>query len=321
MRISTNTIYQSGINKITTLQSEQVKLQQQISTGKRITSPADDPVGAAQALEISYAQGLNAKFADTRKTAELKLNTIESSLTSVTNLLVAAQSSLVAAGNGSYSDKDRALIATDLQGSLEMLIGLANTKDASGNYLYAGYQTGTIPFSGSKNFAAAIPPAVTPTIVSSYNYQGDSNQQLLQIDAQRQMAVNVSGDSAFQGGGNDVFATLSNVITLLNTPIATTNATNPAAFSAGLATGIANMQGSVDNILNVRASIGSKLNEIDGLNLSGSDRDLQYSKSLSDLQDLDYASALSDLSKQQAIMEAAQKSFVAVTGLSLFKYI
>lgn len=321
MRISTNTIYQSGINKITTLQSEQVKLQQQISTGKRIVSPSDDPVGAAQALEISYAQGLNAKFADTRKTAELKLNTIESSLTSVTNLLVAAQSSLVAAGNGSYSDQDRALIATDLQGSLDMLIGLANTKDASGNYLYAGYQTGTIPFSGSKNFAAPIPPAVTPTIVSSYNYQGDSNQQLLQIDAQRQMAVNVSGDSAFQGGGYDVFATLSNVITLLNTPIATTNATNPAAYSAGLATGIANMQGSVDNILNVRASIGSKLNEIDGLNLSGSDRDLQYSKSLSDLQDLDYASALSDLSKQQAIMEAAQKSFVAVTGLSLFKYI
>ena len=321
MRISTNTIYQSGINKITTLQSEQVKLQQQISTGKRISSPSDDPVGAAQALEISYAQGLNTKFADTRKTAELKLNTIESSLTGVTNLLVAAQSSLVAAGNGSYSDQDRALIATDLQGSLDMLIGLANTKDASGNYLYAGYQTGTIPFSGSKNFAAPIPPAITPTIVSSYNYQGDSNQQLLQIDAQRQMAVNVSGDSVFQGGGYDVFATLSNVITLLNTPIATTNATNPAAFSTALATGIANMQGSVDNILNVRASIGAKLNEIDGLNLSGSDRDLQYSKSLSDLQDLDYASALSDLSKQQAIMEAAQKSFVAVTGLSLFKYI
>ncbi|MDO9206604.1 MAG: flagellar hook-associated protein 3, partial [Methylotenera sp.] len=71
----------------------------------------------------------------------------------------------------------------------------------------------------------------------------------------------------------------------------------------------------------VRASIGSKLNEIDGLDISGSDRALQYSKALSDLQDTDYASALSDLAKQQTIMEAAQKSFVQVTSLSLFKFI
>jgi flagellar hook-associated protein 3 FlgL len=48
---------------------------------------------------------------------------------------------------------------------------------------------------------------------------------------------------------------------------------------------------------------------------------LQYSKSLSDLEDLDYTAALSDLAKQQTIMEAAQKSFVATTGLSLFKFI
>jgi flagellar hook-associated protein 3 FlgL len=71
--------------------------------------------------------------------------------------------------------------------------------------------------------------------------------------------------------------------------------------------------------LNVRANIGAKLNEIDNLDTAGSDRALQYSKSLSDLQDTDYASALSDLAKQQTIMEAAQKSFVAITSLSLFK--
>jgi flagellar hook-associated protein 3 FlgL len=133
------------------------------------------------------------------------------------------------------------------------------------------------------------------------------------------MAVNVSGDNVFQAGGNDVFNTLSNLVTLLNTPI--TDAATQAAFSSGLATAISNMQGSVDNVLNVRAGIGSKLNELDALDVSGTDRDLQYSKSLSDLQDTDYASALSDLAKQQTIMEAAQKSFVQITGLSLFNFI
>ncbi len=304
MRISTNTIYQSGISKISSLQSDQVKLQQQISTGKRIASPSDDPVAAARALEISHEQAVNAKFADTRKTAQTKLSTLESNLTGVTNLLVSAQSSLVAAGNGGYSDLERGFIATELSGSLQALIGLANTQDASGNFLYAGFQTGTKPFVASTTGAT---------------YAGDSNQQLLQVDSQRQMAVNVSGDSVFQAGGNDTFKTLSDIVTLLNTPI--TDAATQAAFSSGLATALGNLKSSVDNVLNVRASVGSKLNELDALDTSGSDRDLQYSKSLSDIQDTDYASALSDLAKQQTIMEAAQKSFVEVTGLSLFKFI
>jgi flagellar hook-associated protein 3 FlgL len=304
MRISTNTIYQSGISRISSLQSDQAKLQQQISTGRRIASPSDDPVASARALEISHAQGINAKFADTRQTAQLKLNTLESNLTSVTNLLVSTQSTLVGAGNATLSDTERGFIASELKGSLDALIGLANTQDASGNYLYAGFKSNTAPFVASATGAT---------------YSGDSNQQLLQVDSERQLAVNATGDNVFQGGGNDIFATLSNLVTLLNTPI--TNAATQAAYNTGISTAIGSLKGSVDNVLNVRADIGAKLNEIDNLDTAGSDRALQYSKSLSDLQDTDYASALSDLAKQQTVMEAAQKSFVELTSLSLFKLI
>lgn len=302
MRISTNTIYQSGIARIGNLQSDQAKLQEQISTGRRISTPSDDPVAAARALEISSAQGSNKKFADTRQTAQLKLNTLESNLTSVTNLLVSAQSTLVSAGNGSLSDAERSFIGSDLKGSLDSLLGLANTQDASGNYLYAGFKTSTVPFVASATGA---------------NYAGDSNQQLLQVDTQRQMAINATGDNVFQANGNDVFAALNDIVTLLKTPI--TDAATQATYNAGLSTAIGKLKGSVDNVLNVRADVGAKLNEIDNLDTAGSDRALQYSKSLSNIQDTDYASALSDLAKQQTIMEAAQKSFVQVTSLSLFK--
>ena len=304
MRISTNTIYQSGISKISALQSEQTKLQQQISTGKRITSPSDDPVASARALELTHAQSMNAKFADTRQTAQIKLNSLESNLTGVTNLLVSTQSTLVSAGNGSYSNLERGYIATELKGSLEALIGLANSQDASGNYLYAGFQASTKPFVATATGAT---------------YNGDSNQQLLQVDSQRQIEVSVSGDNIFKADGNDVFSTFSDLVTLLNTPI--TDAASQAAFSSGLASAMDKLQNAVDSVLNVRASIGTKLNEIDAMDISGADRDLQYSKTLSDLQDTDYASALSDLAKQQTIMEAAQKSFVTTSGLSLFQFI
>jgi flagellar hook-associated protein 3 FlgL len=284
------------------LQSDQAKLQEQISTGRRISSPSDDPVAAARALEISSAQGSNKKYADTRQTAQLKLNTLESNLTSVTNLLVSAQSTLVSAGNATLSDTERGFIGSELKGSLDALIGLANTQDASGNYLYSGFKTSTVPFVASATGA---------------DYAGDSNQQLLQVDIQRQMAINATGNNVFQANGNDVFAALNDIVALLKTPI--TNAATQATYTTGLATAIGKLKGSVDNVLNVRADVGAKLNEIDNLDTAGSDRALQYSKSLSSIQDTDYASALSDLAKQQTIMEAAQKSFVQVTSLSLFK--
>ena len=253
MRISTNTIYQAGISNINSLQSDQAKLQQQISTGKRISSASDDPVAAARALQVINAQNLNSKFTDTRKTAETKLSTVESNLSGVTDLLVSAQSALIGAGNGSYSDQERGAIATQLSNSLQGLVGLANAQDASGNYLYAGSNTSTMPF-------VANPTGAT--------YTGDSNQQLLQVDSSRQMAVSVSGNNVFQAGGNDVFTTLSNIVNLLNTPI--TNATTQAAFTSGLNSAISNLQTSVNSVINVRASIGDKMNEINSLNTTGS---------------------------------------------------
>lgn len=303
MRISTNTIYQSGISKISNLQSEQFKLMQQISTGQRIASPSDDPVASARALEVSHAKSINSKFADTRQTAQLKLNTLESNLTSVTNMMISVKSAMVSAGNPTYSDLERGFIASELKTTLDGLIGLANTRDAAGNYLYAGFETDTAPFVAN---------------ASGASYVGDSNKQMLQVDSQRQMAVNATGDEVFQAGGNDIFATLQNLVTLLNTPL---TPANQAAFTAGVATGLTSIQQGLDNVLTVRASIGSRLNEIEQLDVSGDDLELQYSKSLSEIQDLDYAAALSDLSKNQTIMEAAQKSFVATTSLSLFNFI
>jgi flagellar hook-associated protein 3 FlgL len=304
MRISTNTFYDQGIGKITSLQADQLRLQGQISTGKRFSNPSDDPVAAARALEISQQKEMNATYANVRTVAKTNLETVEASLTNITNLLVAAQSTLVGAGNGAYSNLERSFVATDLKNSLDALVGLANVKDAYGTYLFAGYNSEVAPFTATGAGAT---------------YNGDSNVQQLKVDAQRLMDVSVSGDEVFLANGNNVFTTLNDIVNLLNTPI--TDAATQATFSAGLATAMTNMQTSVDNIMNVRAAVGSKLNELDTLDISGQDRNLQYEKSLSEIQDLDYAEALSEFAKNQTIMEAAQKSFASTAQMSLFYFI
>lgn len=110
-----------------------------------------------------------------------------------------------------------------------------------------------------------------------------------------------------------MFATLNDLITLLQTP------GMPAATD--LETAKTDIDLALDNILTVRASAGSRLQELEALDYAGEDRNIQYSQVLSELQDLDYNEALTKLSQQQTILEAAQRSFVTISNLSLFNFL
>lgn len=305
MRISTQTLFETGAARLGELQSGLARTQQQIASGRRMLSPSDDPVAAARALEVSQSQSLNTQYGLNRQHAQSALASVEGSLSSVTALLQDVKTTVIAAGNGSLSDTERGFMASELRGRFEQLLGLANSRDPVGNYQFAGYQATTPPF------AETTPGAV--------QYQGDQGQRLLQVDATRQMAVNSTGQAVFQGGGQDVFVTLNDLVTLLQTPVV--NAATNAALNAGLATANGNLDLALDNVLTVRASVGARLQEIDALDNAGADRHIQYSQILSDLQDLDYTQALTQLTQQQVTLEAAQRSFVAVSGLSLFNFL
>ena len=303
MRISTNTLYQSAISQISQMQSNQVKLQAQIASGKRIVNPSDDPVASARIHNIEQAQNINEQYATNRSNTTSELSAQENVLSSVTELLINTKTSLVAAGNQSYSDAERSFMANDITNSLDQLLSFANTRDSNGNYVFSGNQSNT--------------PAFTKTATGA-SYNGDTSQRLIQVASDRQLAVNNSGDTVFQPSGQDIFKALTDLVNLLKTPV--TNDAGRAALTSGIATISTSVESALDSVLNVRASTGSKLKELDTLNAAGSDRAIQYAQNLSDLQDLDYAKALSQVSQQKVILEAAQQAFVKTSGLSLFTY-
>ncbi len=299
MRISTQTLFDNGAARIAEAQAALNKTQQQVASDRRILTPSDDPVAAARALELTQSQSLNTQYGTNRGYAKDSLAMVDSTLSSVTDLLQEAKAAAVSAGNPMVSDGDRAAIATSLQSSLGLLMNLANTRDGQGNYVFSGFQTTTPPFVQT---AAGV------------QYQGDQGQRLIQVDATRQMSINNPGQGVFQGGGQDMFKTLSDLITQLNTPGTT-------GLSAALNTANSDFQSALDNVSTVRASVGTRMKELDSLDNAGSSKNLQYSQTLSVLQDLDYTKALTDLSRQQMTLEAAQKSFMQTSDLSLFKYL
>jgi flagellar hook-associated protein 3 FlgL len=142
------------------------------------------------------------------------------------------------------------------------------------------------------------------------------------FDAGVQIAVSgapADGDaiSVRRAGNRDVFATLDDLITALQTP-QTQAASSHAAFRNRLNQAMSNVDRGLDQILTARSSVGSRLQEIEALQASTDDLGIQYDAELSRLEDLDYAQALTELTKRQFNLEAAQKSFMAVSALKLF---
>jgi flagellar hook-associated protein 3 FlgL len=400
MRISTSSMFESNVSRINDTQSSLAKIQQQISTGKRLLTPADDPLGAAKALDLNQGQALNTQYTQNRGSAKDALNLQEGALQSVTDLLQDVRTQVLAAGSGSLDDTSRKFIATDLRSRLQELISLANSRDGVGNYVFAGFQDSAPPFNAGSG-------AVT--------YSGDSGQKLLQVGASRQMAANDTGDAVFMNvpasllysatnsaggaamssfivtdssqtkaghqyqvafdssGANyavydmtsdptkatpllngtyaspqtlafdgiemvvsgaatasgtvdlkpmrsqSMFATMDDLIAALEKPVSTPDERKTLNYKLSAAG--ENIDNAIDNVLTTRASAGSRLKELDSLDDAGSARDVQYADQLSTIQDLDYVKAISELSQKQMMLQAAQQSFVKVSGLSLFNYL
>ena len=198
MRVSTSQIFDAGARNLLDGQSSLYKTQNQLSTGRRVLTPEDDPVASAQALLATQARDVNAMYADNQKNASSQLGLAEDRLKSVVDALQFIKEQVVAGGNASYSDAQRKYIADSLQGQFDALFGVANSLDASGHYLFSGYQGETQPFQQQN---------VAGTIV--VNYVGDDGQRLLQVSSSRQIAVNDSGRDIFikNPAGNGTFVT------------------------------------------------------------------------------------------------------------------
>lgn len=188
MRLSTSQVFTSNVSGYQKGYSEIVKTQQQLSSGVRIQTPADDPVGAARLLQLEQQSSELGQYSTNLTTATNSLTQEEGVLTSVTNVLQRARELAVRAGNGSLSDNDRTSISSELEQIQTQLMNLMNSKDSSGQYLFSGSNSGTQPYVQNPN--------------GTYSYQGDQGSLGLQVASSTRMSINDSGWSVFENVTN-----------------------------------------------------------------------------------------------------------------------
>jgi flagellar hook-associated protein 3 FlgL len=405
MRISTSMMNQSALNGIETAEAQATQTQAQLSTGKSINSPADDPVGSVQLLQLNNVNSQNQQYLSNGKAANTNLSLENSALTTATNTLQSIRDLVVEANSATNTPADLQDIATQISSLESQLQGAANTQNSQGQYLFAGFSSSTQPFVRGSSGSMA--------------YVGDSGTSSVQVDSGTSVQTGDPGSSVFMNiqGGNgtfsvssgsntgtgvadagsvlsastyqaaqatspapykitfstpttytvtdgatpsntvttgtydptnggeiqfngielgitgspaagdtymvapatkqSVFTTIDNIVSALN------NAGSGSAAKAQLSTVLGNSLQQIDNasnqITNVAANVGARINLISSSANSVNTNSTAVSAEISSIGDLDYAAASSKYSQQLVALQAAEQSYVAIENLSLFK--
>lgn len=218
LRVSTHSLYRVGEQSVVARQRELLETQVQLSHGKRIASPADDPLGAADATAVRSSLAQFSQFKQNQDHARYVLNLQESSLRGVIDSVHDIQEKLVAAGNGSYTNNERIIVAQELEGILGRMVGLANSGDGVGGYLFAGARESTVPFTQSG---------------TAVNFNGDSILQTLEVSKDRFQQIKFSGDAIFQKirPGNGSFTTAASATNTGSGVIDVGSVSDPSALT------------------------------------------------------------------------------------------
>ncbi len=300
MRIGTLQMFRQGLSSILDQQTQLAKSQLQLASGKRINSPSDDPTGAAQLLELSESAKLTGQYQKNIEHARTRLELQDTALASVDNALQRARELTVQALNDTNGPDDRKAIAAEVRQLMDETLGLANRKDANGDYLFAGFNAQTAPF--SQNGAG------------TFSYSGDQGQRQVAVGPARQVADGDSGLDVFMkvpavgGGYEDVFSTLYNLATDLEADAPTSASLNQ-------------IDNAMNHLLGFRATAGARLNALDSQKSINAAYLEQLETIRATVEDVDYAEAASRLNQQSVGLQAAQQAFVRVQNLSLFNYL
>ncbi|QLG91959.1 flagellar hook-associated protein 3 [Pseudomonas yamanorum] len=191
MRISTEQYFDSSAARYSSNFSNVTKTQQQIDSGVRIQTAADDPVGAARLLLLQQQQDMLGQYAGNIGTMKNSLNSEESVLASINTALQRASElalKVAGKGGGGISDDDRKAVASEIGEIEKQVLSLLNSKDSSGHFLFAGGKSDTPPYARNSD--------------GTYSYQGDETPLSLKVSDTLSMVANDTGKSILEGTTN-----------------------------------------------------------------------------------------------------------------------
>lgn len=299
MQISTNSYFRQNTENFQELKSQAAKLQEQISTGKKITAASDDPVAFS---DLALLKARDARLAQYKRNIDVARQTLtleDAALQQASNLLTRVKELAITGSNDSLSAGDRKLVAIEAKGLEDSLLDLANTKDSNGLPIFGGFASGN-PFQRQ--------------VDGSIVYKGDANKTQQAVGDDAQVTVGFSGHEVFDrvpmgtGPSKSVFTIVKAISDALadgKTPLTPTD----------------DIAKALDHVISQQAEVGSRLSLLDNAEQKLQDNQSATTAEISILQDTDIEKAVTNLKQKLTTLDAAQTSFVKIAQLSLFNYL
>ncbi|MEZ9821039.1 flagellar hook-associated protein FlgL [Shewanella sp. 10N.286.45.A1] len=190
MRISTAQMFNQTTTNVMKSQSATSKIMEQLATGKKVNTAGDDPVAAIGIDNLKQQGAVVDQFLKNIDYASNRLAVSESKIGNAENVVESMREQMLRSVNGTLTDADRQTIADEMRGSLEELLSIANSKDESGNSLFAGFKTNSEPFAFDNNGKVV--------------YSGDSGIRDSVVASGVTVGSNIPGDSVFMNAANAI---------------------------------------------------------------------------------------------------------------------
>ena len=302
MRIATAYAQQLAVEGIAERQAKLLEAQEQLSSGKRVSTPSDDPAAAAQAERLRSREARVAAEQRAATHARQMLSSADTALGDATDLLQSAREALLAASNATTTPQDRALYGEQLRQLRGQLLAVANRGDGTGGYVFGGQGTLTPPVAESGTQYLA--PAGTQVV-------GQEQQNPVSLDGRENFTA-----IRTPSGTESIFERLDTAIAALTDP-----ATTQVQAAAAAGTAIGSVDRAIDRFGVTRTVVGERLRALDAHEQALASGSIENQSRLSDLVDVDFARGASNMIQQQTSLEAALKSYAQVARMTLFDYV
>lgn len=292
MRVTQQMLNQNSIRNMNQNLSRFEKINNQVSTGKLLHRPSDNPNGVSKAMNLKSTIAANAQFERNNSEAKLWMDETDQHIGSMTDVMQRVRELAVQGNNETLSDHDRSAIAVEVEELTEQMRQLANAK-VNGKSLFNGQKTGEIPFpeKGSYAFNSSELAARTFNIGEGISIQSS-----------------VLPDELFGTATDDenLFKTLQSI---------------SANLKAGTSSDLGGIDAGMERLLTVSAENGARQNRVEAVENRLLDSNLQLKTMLSKVEDIDYAEAIIKLTSEESVYQASLAASSKIIQPSLMDFL
>jgi flagellar hook-associated protein 3 FlgL len=296
-RVNLETIINSTIFNVQRSTSNLSKLQEQISTGKRVNRPSDAPADARRILNLRSEGFRLDQYASNVQTATQLLNFNSSTLQNTANVLQRIQELTMQGVNDTTDSNGRKIIAAEINQLVESILQDANST-RSGRYIFAGSATKTVPFEATRNSNGEI---------STITYKGNREKIEYPVSTNTTVQVNQTGNEVFIG--NKLFSSIINI---------------RDGLASGTAVSARNELGNLENahnsVLNSIAKAGSVASTLELTGNRITDTKLSLNEILATTESVDITELVLKLKEQENIYQASLASGSIIFNTSILDY-